>query len=84
MNKSKYNRLNPDKNAIDTNFMSDSIDNVKICVKFRGQTEESMLFSLFKNRLGPSIVSVSTYRNVITGYCKFFGNQFSKNVYIKF
>jgi hypothetical protein len=60
--------------------MSDSIDNIKIRVKFRA--EETMIFSIFKTCINAS--SVSTYKALVTGYCKLFGNTFSKNVYIAF
>jgi hypothetical protein len=62
--------------------MSDSIDNIKIRVKFSGQAEETMTFSLFKKCINAS--SVSTYKALVTGYCKLFGNTFSRNVYIAF
>ncbi len=81
MNKRKYNRLNPDKNVQDVDNI-ENINNVKIRVKFKGSKEESMKFSSFITCLNPSYVK--QFKDLVAGYCKLFGKEFSKNVYIKF
>ena len=81
LNKTKYSRFNPDKLAVDKDSIN-NFENVKVRVKFRGQNEESMPFSFFKTCLNPNYVS--KYQTLVAGYCKLFGNQFAKNVYLKF
>lgn len=89
LDKNKYNRFasfektencpNEPLKDIDEN---DSIDNVKIRVKFRESDTKILKFGDFCDYLNPDFVP--SFIHLIQGYCKLFGKKVANRILIKF
>lgn len=81
LERKKYSRF-ANKDAIERD-KTESVNDVRIRVKFSKDSGVKIFkFGDFCEYLNPGYVP--QFRHLIEGYCKLFGNEFSKNVLIKF
>ena len=82
LEKQKYHRFENETSTINEKNNENCLDYVQIRVQFRDSDVKICKFNEFCKMLKADFVPQFT--NLIRGYCKLFGEKFSKSVLIKF
>lgn len=82
LNKQKYNRLNADLNAKDTDEFDGDLNDIRIRKGSDSSSSQVISFKEFLKYIRRDYVNEIKF--LMNGYCKLFGKQLLKNIYIKF